>query len=62
MIDLREAEGRTAAEVMHPYVSTLPPTATVGAVREYLAPSSTTTTTLLGIIAINVARSYFCGT
>jgi CBS-domain-containing membrane protein len=40
MTDLREAEGLTAADVMHRHISTLAASVTVGEVREYFAASA----------------------
>jgi CBS domain-containing protein len=47
MIDLREAEGLTAADVMHRHVSTLGASVTVGELREYFAASASRRLALL---------------
>ena len=47
MTELREAEGLTAAEVMHRHISTLPVSVTVGDVREYFAASASRRVALL---------------
>jgi CBS-domain-containing membrane protein len=47
MIDLREAEGLTAADVMHRHVSTLAASVTVGELREYFAASASRRLALL---------------
>lgn len=47
MTELREAEGLTAAEVMHRHISTLPASVTVGDVRKYFAESSSRRVALL---------------
>jgi CBS domain-containing protein len=47
MTELREAEGFTAADVMHRHISTLPASVTVGEVREYFAASASRRVALL---------------
>jgi CBS domain-containing protein len=47
MTELREAEGLTAAEVMHRHISTLPASVTVGELREYFAESASRRVALL---------------
>ncbi len=47
MTELREAEGLTAADVMHRHISTLPASVTVGEVREYFAASTSRRVALL---------------
>ena len=47
MTELREAEGLTAADVMHRHISTLPSSVTVGEVREYFAASASRRVALL---------------
>lgn len=47
MTELCEADGLTAAEVMHRHVSTLPSAVTVGEVREYFAASASRRVALL---------------
>ncbi len=47
MTELREADGLAAADVMHRHISTLPASATVGALREYFAASGSRRVALL---------------
>lgn len=47
MIDLRDAEGRTAADVMHRHITTLAASVTVGELREYFAASTSRRLALL---------------
>ena len=47
MIELREAEGLTVADVMHRHISTLSTSVTVGEVREYFAASASRRVALL---------------
>lgn len=47
MTELREADGLTAADVMHRHISTLPASVTVREVREYFASSDSRRVALL---------------